>query len=64
MSKEQYIKLIERELNNINKRIDMKILAGQEYHKEAQDHKLLRRKILQHSRRAYFNRFFPMILKF
>jgi hypothetical protein len=64
MSREQYIKLIERELHNINKRIDMKILAGEEYKKEAQDHKILRRKILQHSRRAYFNKFFPMMLKF
>lgn len=64
MSREQYIKLIEKELHNINKRIDMKILAGEEYAKEARDHKILRRKILQHSRRAYMSRFFPLMFKF
>ena len=62
MSKNQYIKLIEKELHNINKKIDMKILQGEEYRREARDHKILRRKILQHSRRAFFSNFFSVLL--
>ena len=42
MSREQYIKLIEKELHNVNKKIDMKILEGADYRKEARDHKILR----------------------
>jgi hypothetical protein len=64
MSREQYIKLIERELHNINKRIDIKILNGEEYSKEARDHKILRRKMLQNSRKDFWSRFLPLILKF
>ena len=62
MSKNQYIKLIEQELHNINKKIDMKILQGEEYRKEAHDHKILRRKILQHSRKTFFSNFFSVLI--
>jgi hypothetical protein len=62
MSREQYIKLIEKELHNVNKKIDMKILEGADYRKEARDHKILRKKILQHSRQNFFSNFFSVLL--
>jgi hypothetical protein len=62
MSREQYIKIIQKEIQDINKKIDMKILQGEEYRKEARDHKLLRRKMLQHSRRSFFGKFFTTLL--
>lgn len=56
MNREQYIKIIERELQALNKRIDMKILQGVEYKKEARDHKILQKKMLQHSRKGFFSK--------
>ncbi len=64
MNKEQYIKIIERELHSINKRIDMKILQGVEYRKEARDHKILQKKMRQHSQQSFFNRFFAVLPQF
>jgi hypothetical protein len=58
MSQKQYLKLIEREIQEINKRIDMKILQGESYRKEARDHKLLLKKVRYHSRRSFFSRIF------
>lgn len=61
MNREQYIKIIERELQSLNKKIDMKILQGVEYKREARDHKILQKKMLQHSRKSIFSRFsFPV----
>lgn len=57
MNREQYVKIIERELHAINKVIDMKILRGLEYKKEAIDHKILQRKMRQHSRKSFFGKF-------
>ena len=48
--------MLEREINKINKKIDFKILQGQEYKKEARDHKLLLRKVRYHTRRGLVNR--------
>ncbi len=53
MSKEQYLKIIAREIQNINKKIDMKILQGVDYSKEAREHKELLHKIRQHQRRGF-----------
>jgi hypothetical protein len=67
MNREQYIKIIAKELQAINKRIDMKILEGVEYRKEARDHKILQKKMLQHSRKSIFSRFsfaIPQFLTF
>jgi len=60
MSKEQYLKIIAREIHNINKQIDIKILQGVEYKKEAREHKQLLHKIRQHSRRNFFNNLFNL----
>jgi len=52
MSQSQYLKMLEREIQAINKKIDLKILKGQAYSKEARDHKLLLRKVRYHTRQS------------
>lgn len=50
MSQSQYLKMLEKEIQNINKIIDHKIMRGEEYTKEARDHKLMLKKVRYHSR--------------
>jgi hypothetical protein len=57
MSQKEYLKIIERELSRINKIIDSKILRGEEYKKEAQNHKLLLKKIRFIQRKSFFQNF-------
>ncbi|HEY4513375.1 MAG TPA: hypothetical protein VJH06_02580 [Candidatus Paceibacterota bacterium] len=64
MSQIQYLKMLEKEIQRINRKIDLKILEGKNYMKEAHEHKLLLRKVRYHSRRSFFNRFFPTFTKF
>lgn len=64
MTREQYLKFIEKEIQEINKKIDYKILHGENYSKEARDHRLLLRKIRQHTRKSFFNTFLPSIFQF
>lgn len=59
MSQSQYLKMLEREIQNINKKIDIKILQGQSYRKEAIEHKLLIKKVRYHSRSHFLRKFFP-----
>ncbi len=61
MNRVQYLKIIEREIHNINKKIDVKILQGVEYRKEARAHKLLLAKVRQHTRRSLLSRLFQAI---
>ena len=56
MSQKQYLKTIEREIQRINRIIDIKILRGEEYKKEALDHKLLLKKIRYQNRQSFFKR--------
>ena len=46
MSQIQYLKMLERELQKINKIIDQKIIRGQDYVREARDHKLILKKYI------------------
>ncbi len=64
MSQKQYIKMLEKEIQKINNKIDMKILQGEDYFKEARDHKLLLKKIRYHARKNFFGKFFPSFFKF
>ena len=64
MSQSQYLKMLEREIQKINKKIDLKILQGEKYYKEAREHKLLLKKVRYHTRRNFFSRFFPTFAKF
>jgi hypothetical protein len=54
MRKEQYLKIIEREIHNINKIIDVKIIKGMDYSGEARMHKQLLHKIRQHRRKGFW----------
>ena len=58
MSQKQYLKIIEKEIQRINKKIDLKILRGEKYSKEARDHRLLLKKIRYYKRRNFFDKFF------
>jgi hypothetical protein len=58
MSQIQYLKMLEKEIQKINKKIDLKILQGENYIKEARDHKLLLQKVRYHSRKSFFTRLF------
>lgn len=58
MSQKQYFRTIEKEIQRINRIIDLKIVRGEEYAKEARDHKLLLKKIRFHNRQSFFKKFF------
>lgn len=65
MSQIEYLKMLERELNKLNKIIDLKIVQGQDYRREARDHKLVLKKIRYNKRQGLLNKFFPTLrLKF
>ena len=54
MSQKQYLKMIEKELNKVNKLIDQKIMRGEDYHKEAKDHRLMLRRMRYLQRGSFF----------
>ena len=62
MSQTQYLKLLEREINKINRVIDYKIIHREDYAKEARDHKLMLKKVryITNSRRNIFQRLFSV----
>ena len=64
MKKQEYLKILEKEVQKINKVIDQKIINGEEYFREAKDHKLLMKKVRQHTRTPFFNKFFPSVFSF
>ena len=53
MSQSQYLKMLEKEIQKINKKIDLKILQGEKYFKEARDHKLLLKKVRYHTKQSF-----------
>ena len=56
MSQSQYLKMLEKEIQKINKKIDFKIMRGQDYRKEARDHKLMLRRMRYLNRRSLAQR--------
>lgn len=52
--------MLEREIQKINKKIDLKILEGKNYVKEAREHKLFLKKVRYHTRRGLMNRFISL----
>ena len=58
MSKEQYLKIINKELQKVNKKIDVKIIRGEEYFREAREHKMLLRKARQFQGQSFFSKIF------
>jgi hypothetical protein len=63
MSHSQYLKMLEREIQKINKKIDLKILQGQDYRKEARDHKLLLKKVRYNSRVSFTNKLVTLFFR-
>ena len=61
MSQTQYLKMLEKEIQRINKIIDHKIVHGQEYAREMKDHKLILRKVQYLQRRSILQRLFPRL---
>jgi hypothetical protein len=55
--------MLEKEIQKINKKIDLKILQGEKYFKEARDHKLLLKKVRYHTRRGLANRFLDLFFR-
>ena len=68
MSQKQYLKMLEREIQKINQQIDLKILRGESYSKEARDHRLLLKKVRYNTRKSFFKnlteKFFPRLQRF
>lgn len=65
MSQTQYLKMLEREIQKINKVIDYKIIHGEDYGREARDHKLMLKKVRYHSKTkknlfSFFSKFFQV----
>lgn len=56
MSQSQYLKMLEKELQKLNKIIDRKIIRGEDYLKEARDHRLILKKIHYHTKRGLLSR--------
>ena len=63
MSQTQYVKMLEREIQKMNKRIDSKILRGQDYRKEARNHKLLLRQVHYHNRKTFGQRMIHLFFR-
>ena len=63
MSQSQYLKMLEKEIQKINKKIDLKIMEGEKYAKEAREHKLLLKKVRFHTRRGLMNRFVSLFFR-
>jgi hypothetical protein len=63
MSQSQYLKMLEREIQRINKKIDWKILQGMDYKKEAREHKLLLKKVRYNTRTSLVNKFVTLFFR-
>lgn len=63
MSQIQYLKMLEKEIQKINKKIDLKILQGKDYRKEARDHKLLLKKVRYNSRLILANKLVNLLFR-
>ncbi len=55
--------MLEKEMQKINKVIDQKIMRGQDYRKEARDHKLMLRRMRYHTRKGFMNRFIDLFFR-
>jgi ribonuclease HII len=59
MTREQYINLLQKEVERLNKEIDFKIVHGQGYSPEAKKHRALLTEIRKHRVRTFWNKIFP-----
>ena len=56
MSQTQYLKMLEKEIQKLNKVIDFKIMRGEDYKREARDHKLMLRRMSYLSKKSFAQR--------
>ncbi len=56
MSQSQYVRMLEKEIQKINKVIDRKIMQGKDYRREARDHRLMLRRMNYHNKRTFAQR--------
>lgn len=56
MSQIQYLKMLEKEIQKLNKVIDFKIIRGEDYKREARDHKLMLRRMRYLSQKSFAQR--------
>lgn len=64
MTQQQYFKVIERQLQQINDRIDTKILKGDSYTTESKKHKELVQKLRAYNRQSsIFGRLFTTVFQ-
>lgn len=61
MSQREYLKMLEKEIQKVNKTIDWKIMKGLDYRKEARDHRLMLRRMRYYSNQSLVRRFFPTL---
>lgn len=54
--------MLQKELLKLNKQIDFKIMSGENYSKEAKEHKIILNKIRQHNTKNFINKFFNPFL--
>lgn len=59
MTRSQYIRTIESELKRLNRRIDQKILRGENYFFDSIRHKFLLKQLKKHQGDGILNRLFP-----
>jgi len=64
MSQSQYLKMLEKEIHKINRKIDLKIMRGEDYSRDARNHKLLLKKVRFHSRQGFLRRLFPRLQRY
>lgn len=59
MTRNQYVKSIEFEIRKLNKRIDEKILHGQNYFFESLRHRFLINQLRKHQNKTLLTKLFP-----
>ena len=63
MSQSQYLKMLEKEIQKVNKSIDLKILRGEDYKREARNHKLLLKKVRFLTKKSLINRIVTLFFR-
>ncbi len=59
MTRNQYLKSLEAEIKKLNRRIDDKIMHGQNYFFESLRHRFLLNQLRKHQSRSFLDRLFP-----
>ncbi len=63
MSHEQYIKILQVELQKVNEEIDRKIIQGEIYRNEAKKHRMLLDRMRKHAKKSFFGQIFGSLTK-